>query len=69
MKRQPVTSSNVKSVGYDDFKHLLEVEFSNGDVYQYIGVPENTYVAFMQAPSIGKAVHEMLRGKFKYQKV
>ena len=38
MEREPVVSSNVISVGYDDASETLEVEFKNG-VYQYYNVP------------------------------
>ena len=41
MNKQNVTSSNVKAIGYDDRTQTLEVEFLNGRVYQYYGVPEN----------------------------
>ena len=68
MNRQNVKSSNVKSVGYDEMKMTLEIEFYNGDVYQYLKVPENVYINLMTAPSIGKAVHELLRGKYEFKK-
>jgi len=65
MIRQPVKSSNVKAVGYDSLTKDLEVEFMDNAVYVYKKVPENVYVAFMTAPSIGKAVHSMLRDKYQ----
>lgn len=37
MKRIPVSSTNVASVGYEN--QVLEVEFLNGSVYQYFYVP------------------------------
>jgi KTSC domain len=33
MERQPVSSSNLKSVGYDPRSRTLEIEFHNGGVY------------------------------------
>jgi hypothetical protein len=69
MNRQSVKSSNLKSIGYDEFKKIVEVEFLTGDVYQYADVPETVYIAVMTAPSIGSAVYKMLRGKFEYKKV
>lgn len=39
MNRNPVSSSNVKSVGYDSESSRLEVEFHHGGIYQYYGVP------------------------------
>ena len=38
MKRQSVESSNLASVGYDEEKQILEVQFKHGGVYQYFEV-------------------------------
>ena len=53
MKRQPVESSNILSIGYDPKKMLLEVEFGNGAVYQYHPITEQAYKELMNADSIG----------------
>lgn len=39
MIRTPVGSSSLTSVGYDADNLILEVEFRNGKIYQYLGVP------------------------------
>lgn len=54
MKRTPVTSSNIASVGYDDASQVMEIEFKTGKVYQYPMAPREKYDALMAAPSIGK---------------
>ena len=41
MKRVPVSSSNLASVGYDPELRVLEVEFHNHTVYQYRNVPHH----------------------------
>ena len=69
MKRQNVKSSNVRSIGYYEELKILEVEFMSNDVYQYLEVPENIFVEVMTAPSIGSAIHKILRGTFKFKKV
>jgi len=43
MKRVPVRSSNLISVGYDSALRVLEAEFKHGSVYQYFGVPSMVY--------------------------
>ena len=43
MERQSVSSSNLRSIGYDHSSSTLEVEFNNGSIYQYFDVPENVY--------------------------
>lgn len=47
MKRQSVSSSNLRSVGYDPETKTLEVEFQNGSVYQYFNVPPQVYKGLM----------------------
>ena len=69
MERQPVTSSNIKSIGYDVATSTLEVEFHNGGVYQYSGVPESVYVGLMQAASHGSYFHQHIRDRYSYIKV
>ena len=53
MERTPVQSSSVSSVGYDRDSSTLEIEFLNGSVYQYFGVPESIFNGLMNAPSKG----------------
>lgn len=69
MKRSPVTSSNIKSVGYEEKTTLLEVEFNNGKVYQYHPVPMNIYLEMVASESIGTYFNKNIKNapgiKFK----
>jgi hypothetical protein len=69
MIRKPVTSSNLKSVGYDPGSAMLEIEFQDGSVYQYSGVPQNVHQALMAAASLGSFLHKHIKGKYSYHKV
>jgi hypothetical protein len=51
MQRKRVNSSKLKSVGYDEATRTLEVEMSNGQVFQYTGVYPEVYRRFMAAPN------------------
>src|SRR5262249_44446084 len=51
MQRKRVNSSKLRSVGYDEATKTLEVEMSNGQVYQYVGVYPEVYRRFMAAPN------------------
>jgi hypothetical protein len=51
MERKRVNSSRVRSVGYDEKDQMLEVELSNGQVYQYSKVSPEVYRRFMNAPN------------------
>ena len=69
MKRAPVDSSAVVSVGYDESQQILELEYIDGDVYQYFDVPKAVHRALLDAPSIGQFVNAEIKGTFQYEKV
>lgn len=52
MNRTLVQSSNLTSVGYDEFQ-TLEIEFESGSIYQYFNVPSSVYHGLMSASSHG----------------
>ena len=51
MERKRVNSSKLKSVGYDEKSRTLEIEMSNGQVFQYTGVYPEVFRRLMAAPS------------------
>ena len=53
MKRTPVSSTLLNSIGYDADKQVLEVEFKNGGLYTHSGVTEEEHENLMSAPSVG----------------
>ncbi len=52
MERKKVSSSQIRSVGYDAGAQTLEVELSDGSIWQYSRVPSETHRRFLAAPSI-----------------
>ena len=68
MEKEPVTSSNVVSVGYDASSETLEVEFKNG-VYQYYNVPQLIYEQMMTAESVGKFLNVYIKPEYPCAKV
>ena len=69
MDRKPVLSSNLKSIGYDPKRLVLEIEFVDGGVYQYTSVPESVHRALMAAASHGSFFHRQIKDKYAYHKV
>jgi hypothetical protein len=69
MNRIPVSSSNIRSIGYDPQSAVLKVEFTSGDVYQYFDVPEHLYQGLMNASSKGQFLNDYIRHSYRYQKV
>ena len=69
MKREPVDSSNLASVGYDAKKKILEIEFNHGGVYQYFDVPKDVFDELMDADSHGKYFVHNIKGEYEYVKI
>ena len=69
MNREPVASSNLTSVGYDEAAQTLEIEFSNGSIYQYYNVGSDLYEQFMLAPSKGQFLNTYIRNAYPYSRV
>ena len=69
MKRQSVESSNLRSVGYDEFLLVLEIEFKSGAVYRYYGVPSEVHDELINAESVGKYFNANVKSKYNFLKV
>jgi molecular chaperone DnaJ len=67
--RRPVSSSNLRSVGYDQRGMVLEIEFLNGSVYQYFAVPLTAYESLMSSPSKGRFFNQYIQPRFPFQRV
>ena len=51
MQRKRVNSSKLRSIGYDERLEILEVEMSDGTVFQYSRVSPEVHRRFMNAPN------------------
>lgn len=69
MERSSVTSSNVSAIGYDPDSQILEVEFNNGSVYQYSGVPEYEFDGIISAASKGTYLNTNIKNKYPFSKL
>ncbi len=69
MYRTSVTSTNIRSIGYDRQSAILEVEFTSGDLYQYFHVPEHLHQQFLHASSHGQFLNDNIRYNYRYQKI
>lgn len=66
IERKEVQSSNIKSVGYNADSKKLEVEFTNGSIYQYFSVPDEVYEEFSKSASMGAYHSSEIAKKYKY---
>ena len=67
MRRRPVNSSSIKSVGWSD--GTFELEYVNGYVYQYYEVPQPTYAGLLAASSIGAYVNKHIKPYYDCREV
>lgn len=67
--RARVKSSNIHSVGYDKKENILQVQFLNGGIYEYYGVPENIFNELMNAESKGKFANRHIFYSYHYESV
>jgi hypothetical protein len=69
MKRLPVESSSLSSVGYDESSRTLEVQFVHGAIYVYSGVPPEVHEGLMAAESKGRYLNSEIRDVYECFKV
>ncbi len=69
MERKKVSSSSIRSVGYDDRNRLLEVEFGDGRITQYSGVPAEVHRRLMSAPSIVSYFRDNIEEAFTAKRI
>lgn len=68
-KMQPVSSSSVESIGYDENTESLFIKFLNGSVYEYKSVPKVVQEQLIVAPSIGSYLHKNIEGIFAFERI
>ncbi|ANS43259.1 KTSC domain-containing protein [Serratia inhibens] len=68
MQRQPVSSSRMISIGYDENAQILEIQFRDAGTYQYIGVPKRIYQDFVVVVSKGRFYDGVIKGKYLCRK-
>lgn len=69
IRREPVSSSNVASIGYSRHLRALEIEFTRGAVYRFLEVPKSVYLELMESSSKGHFIAENLRERYRFVRV
>lgn len=69
MQRQQVVSTSISSIGYDPASRVLEIEFTNGAVYEYFAVPADLHAGLLVASSHGQYFDRFIKkAGFRYQR-
>jgi hypothetical protein len=69
MDRKKVSSSSIRSIGYDERNRVLEVEFNDGGINQYSGVSAEAYRRLIRAPSIVSYFRDNVEESFPAKRV
>lgn len=64
-----VSSSNIAAVGYDAESQTVHVQFLDGSLYAYKGVPEHEFENLRTAPSVGSYLNRNYKNIYPYQRV
>lgn len=68
----PINSDNVSAAGYSLAAMKMTVQFNNGAVYEYYGVPESVWLSFLKAqPNAWSSVGYpgLVQGGYAYQRI
>lgn len=66
MNQYPVNDNNIISVGYDEVKEILKIEFKLQTIHHYFNVPLNEFVALMKAKDIEVHYFNNVYCKYNY---
>lgn len=69
VEMNPVASSNVAAVGYDEEDHSLHVLFLNDRSYVYSDVPFEVFQELLHAPSVGSYLNRAIKGVYPYHQL
>ena len=67
MIMQPVSSSNIAAIGYEN--GILHIRFHSGGLYEYSDVPESVYRGLMSACSHGQFFHAHIKSNYAYRRI
>lgn len=69
MRRLPVDSTDLVSIGYDPKTRTLEIEFKEDRIYQYSDVEPDIYERFTRTDSYGEYFYAHINKHYRYKRV
>jgi hypothetical protein len=67
MELTQVASSDLSAVGF--YGSTLVIEFHDGSMYEYYGVPPSDYFGLMNAASHGKYFHQNIKNRYPFRRI
>jgi hypothetical protein len=68
MKLTAVNSSCINGYAYDPQKKVFEIQYKNGQTYDYLRVPSSDFKRFIRASSKGEFINHRIK-KYRFVKV
>lgn len=68
IKMNKVKSSNVDMVGYDEITKVMRIQFLDGRIYEYSGMPKLIYDTLKNSNSIGGYINRNLK-TYSYKRI
>ena len=62
--RKPLKSGKLRAAGYDARLRVMEIEFVNGDIYEYKSVSPELYRQLMASPSPNSFFEDKIEESF-----
>jgi len=69
VRRVPIDSSSIASIGYDAATQTLEVEFRAYGTFRYFDFPEFLYNGLMLAPSKGSFFNQRIANRYRFEEI
>ena len=64
-----VNSSSINLLGYDEKSKTLRVQFKEGRMYDYYGVPKSKYLSAFIAESMGAYINTEIKPNYRFSEV
>jgi hypothetical protein len=68
----PIESDNVSAAGYNEDSLVMTVQFDNGAIYEYYGVPTDLWISFIEAqphPWSAVGYPRLVQGGIPYKRI
>lgn len=69
MDRKPLKSSKLRAAGYDERLRTMEIEFANGDVWEYKAVSPELFRQLMASPSPNSFFEDKIEEAFSGKRI
>ena len=69
MERKKVSSSHVRSIGYDAREQILEIEFFSGSVIQYSRVSSEIYRRLMASTTMKIYIEDNIQDNYTEKRI